>query len=118
MNVKIPKGWDSLPPRQKKLIEDYCKKVCLDSYNNDIALVLDTYIKMACIILHDNFGFGEKRLRMFIAAHRMMFRHNFRWVKERTQNENLNKRLKEIFRKEGWPKQAFDDIVGRLNPDD
>lgn len=118
MKVRIPKGWEHLPKSQKKAIEDYCTKVCLDSYNNDIALVLDTYLKMACIVLHDNFGFGEARLRQFIASHRMMFRMNMRWVKEHTQDENLNKRLSEIFKKNGYPKAAFDDITGRLNPDD
>lgn len=118
MNVRIPKAWDSLPKRQKELIEDYCKTVCLDSYNDDIALVLDTYIKMACIILHDNFGFGERRLNRFIGAHRMMFRHNLKWVKAHSQDKNLNERLKGIFKVNGYPKAAFDDIMGRLNRDD
>ena len=94
MKVRVPKAWDNLPNRQKQVIEDYCKQVCLDSYNDDISLVLDTYIKMACIILHDNFGFGESRLNRFIGAHRMMFRQNLKWVKKQCQDENLNARLK------------------------
>ena len=118
MKVRVPKAWDSLPKKQKQLIEDYCKQICLDSYNDDIALVLDTYIKMACIILHDNFGFGENRLNQFVGAHRMMFRQNLKWVKDHSQNAKLNERLKGIFRKNGYPKAAFDDIMGRLNPND
>lgn len=118
MNVKVPKSWDSLPNKEKKKIEDYCKQICLESYNNDIALVLDTYIKMACIILHDHFGFGEHRLMRFVGAHRMAFRMNFKWVREKRQDAELNKKLAKIFRKYGYPKAAFDDIAGRLNPDD
>lgn len=118
MKANIPRAWDALPKKQKETIVEYCKQICLESYNDDIALVLDTYIKMACIILHDNFGFGECRLLRFVAAHRRMFRHNLKWVKEKSQDANLNERLKGIFRKNGYPKAAFDDIMGRLNKND
>ena len=76
--------------------------------------MLDLYIKMVCVTLHDAFGFGEKRLNMFLGNHRRLFSKQQRMVKNNTQIEYLNKRMTEIFRKDGFPQSFFDDMLGKL----
>lgn len=69
---------------------------------------------MVCVTLHDAFGFGEKRLTMFIGNHRRLFKRQSRMVQDNTQIEYLNQRMAEIFKKNGFPQHFFDDMLGAV----
>lgn len=118
MRANIPKAWGSLSRAQKDQIEEYCRAVALEAAREtterDARIILDIYIKMVCLTLHDAFGFGEKRLMMFLGNHRGLFRRQSRMVQDGTQLEYLDKRMAEIFKTSGFPQKFFDDMLGEV----
>lgn len=112
MRARVPRAWGRLPKSEKEAIADYMKKIVLDQNEKDARLILDIYIKMVCLTLHDAFGFGEKRLNMFLGNHKRLFHRQSKMVKDGTQIEYLNKRMAGIFKKGGFPQDFFDKIVG------
>ena len=115
MKSNTPRSWQSLPPAQRKKIEEYLSQEVKKQIEKDMRIMLDLYIKMVCVTLHDAFGFGEKRLNMFLGNHRRLFSKQQRMVKNNTQIEYLNKRMTEIFRKDGFPQSFFDDMLGKID---
>lgn len=112
MKANTPKAWDKLPPSQKKQIEEYALKIAREQNEKDGRIMLDLYMKMVCAVLHDTFGFGEKRLYMFLGGHYTLFREQRDMVIDGTQLEYLNRRMDEIFRKSGFPQDFCDKMLG------
>lgn len=112
MQANIPRGWHRLPPSEKKAISDYLQKVAFEQCEKDMRIMLDLYIKMVCVTLHDAFGFGEKRLNMFLGNHKRLFHRQHKMVMDGTQIEYLDRRMAEIFKKGGFPQDFFDKMVG------
>ena len=79
MRVNIPRSWQSLPYAQRKKIEEYLREVVVKEIEKDTRIMLDIYIKMVCVVLHDALGFGEKRLNMFLGNHRRLFATHAGW---------------------------------------
>lgn len=69
--------------------------------------MLDIFIKIICLIMHDVFGWGEKRLLLLLGALRGIFHQQQKLVKEGKQLEYLNQRMAEIFKKGGYPDDYF-----------
>lgn len=76
--------------------------------------MLDLYMKMMCCVLHDAFGFGEKRLNRFIANHKRVFARQNKLVTRGEQIGYLDRRMAELFPKDGFPQKFIDDIVGEV----
>lgn len=114
MKARIPSEWDRLSPAQKKRIEEHLLNVVKERMERDGRIMLDLYIKMVCVTLHDAFGFGEKRLNMFLGNHRRLFYEQAKMVKDKTQVDYLNSEMDKIFRKNGFPQGFFDKILGGI----
>lgn len=114
MKVRTPKPWQALPSAQRKSIEDYALRIAKEQNEKDGRIMLDLYIKMVCVTMHDVFGFGEKRLTMFLGSHKRLFRNQRKMVKGNTQLDYLNTRMSEIFKKNGFPQNFFDDMFGPM----
>lgn len=114
MKARIPRSWERLPKSQKEVIADYMKKIVMEQEEKDARVMLDLYIKMVCVTLHDAFGFGEKRLTMFLGNHKRLFHRQCRMVKDGTQVEYLNERMAQIFKKKGFPQGFFDNMLGEV----
>lgn len=114
MKANVPVSWQRLPAAQRKSIEEYARKIARDQMERDGRIMLDLYIKMVCLTLHDAFGFGEKRLTMFLGNHKRLFFRQQKMVANNTQLEYLNKRMDEIFHKEGFPQGFFDRMLGEV----
>lgn len=118
MKARIPKEYHKLPKHQQdKLIQcakDIAKEAAEEQLNKDMRLMLDLYMKMVCTILHDAFGFGEQRLTLFLGNHKRLFDQQLKLAKDNTQIAYLNKRMAEIFKKDGFPQKFFDDILGEV----
>ena len=112
MNAKIPRAWHSLPKSEKQMIADYLKEIWDKQAEKDMRIILDLYIKMVCLTLHDAFGFGEKRLLMFLGNHKRLFHRQSKMVKDGSQIEYLDRRMAEIFKKDGFPQGFFDKMLG------
>jgi hypothetical protein len=114
MKPNIPRSWLTLPKKEQKAIEEYVKQVAEKEVEREARIMLDLYMKMVCMVLHDAFGWGEKRLNYFLGNHRMMFKRQFKMVKDDTQIEYLNRRMAEIFKKDGFPKEFLDALLGEV----
>jgi hypothetical protein len=118
MKANLPKSWESLPKSQRAQITEHSKKIAIEAaneqLNKDLRLVLDLYIKMVCVVLHDAFGFGERRLVRFLGNHKRLFARQVRMVKDGSQIEYLNGRMAEIFKKDGFPQEFFDNMLGEV----
>ena len=70
--------------------------------------------EMVCLVLHDAFGFGEKRLTMFLGNHKRLFFRQQKMVASGTQIQYINERMNQIFRKSGFPQEFFDQMLGEI----
>ena len=52
MKANIPRSLASLSPSERKKLE----KIAEYSFNKDVMIMLDIYLKMSCAVLHDAFG--------------------------------------------------------------
>ena len=121
MKARIPKAYHSLPKSQQDGLREYAKEIALtaaeEQFNKDLRIVLDLYTKMFCVIMHDTEGYGERRLNRILWNHKRTFRRQARMVKDGTQIEYLNRRMAEIFKKDGFPQHYFDEMLGEVEYD-
>ena len=104
MGVRVPK---ELTPGQRRRAEKWAESVALDQLEHQGRVLLDTMIKIFCVIMHDVFGWGEKRLLLLLGQLRGIFLQQQKLVKEGKQMEYLNRRMAEIFKKGGYPDEYF-----------
>lgn len=118
MKARIPKAYRDLTPKAKQLLQDYVVEIATEAAKkqeeNDCRIILDSYMKMVCCVLHDAFGFGEERLTLFIGNHKRLFARQSRLVDKGEQQEYLNKRMSEIFKKNGFPQEFMDSLLGEI----
>lgn len=118
MKARIPKLYQDLSKKQQEVIKEYIADLATEAARKqeeaDCRVILDLYIKMVCCVLHDAFGFGEKRLNRFLGNHRRLFSQQNKLVMKGQQLEYLNKRMDEIFHKDGFPKEFFDALLGEV----
>lgn len=112
MKPNIPRSWLTLPKKEQKVIEEYVKGVSGKEIEREARIILELYMKMVCCVLHDAFGFGEKRLTMFLGNHRRLFRQQLKMVKRDEQIEYLDRRMAEIFKKDGFPVEFIIGLIG------
>ncbi len=118
MKAKVPRDYHQMSQSQKKRIENYIVEMATEAARKqeekDCRIILDLYMKMVCCMLHDSFGFGEKRLNYFMGNHKRVFARQNKLVTRGEQISYLDKRMNEIFKKNGFPQQFIDDIVGEV----
>lgn len=118
MKARVPKAYRDLTPKAKQQLQDYVVEIATEAAKkqeeHDCRIILDLYMKMVCCVLHDAFGFGEKRLNLFIANHKRLFIRQSRLVSKGEQIEYLNKRMTEIFPKDGFPQEFLDKLLGDI----
>lgn len=112
MNCLKPKAWRQMSASAQSKIEDYALKIAQEQVEKDGRIMIDLYIKMVCKTLHEVFGFGEKRLYLFLGNHKRLFHEQAKMVADGTQVEYLNAEMAKIFRKAGFPQGFFDKMLG------
>ena len=115
---KRPREYHELSKSGQKRIEDYIVEIATEAAKKqeekDIRIVLELYIKMFCYMLHDTERFGKKRLIRFLYNHKRMFKGQNRLVTRGEQLDYLNKRMDEIFGKDGFPSYIIDSILAEV----
>ena len=106
MKANIPRSLASLSPSDREKLE----KIAEYSFNKDVMIMLDIYLKMSCAVLHDAFGFGEERLTCYLGNYRRLFNRHAKLVKKGEQLEVLDSQMQKIFRKGGYPDEFFKSI--------
>jgi hypothetical protein len=116
MKVRVPKPWEKLSPRDQEKLKAFTREVALEAAEKQVEIdgriMLDIYMKMACLVLHDAFGFGERRLTRYIGNHKRLFHRQAKLVSRGEQLQYLDRRMAEIFKKSGFPQKFVDDMLG------
>jgi hypothetical protein len=120
MKAKVPKSYKQLSHTDQQDLKKFTQDVALEAaekmLERNSRIMLEIYMKMVCVMLHDMpNGFGEKKLRVFLAGHKRVFARQFRLVERGEQLQYLNKRMAEIFKKDGFPQNFVDDLLGEVD---
>lgn len=109
MKVRMPKSFLSLPQSEKDKINEVLTEEVEKNVNKNMAQLQKIWLKYACIVLHNNFGFGKKRCLLFLANWREMYRINNQLKNEAEQTEYISREIDKIF-KGMYPTQYIDRL--------
>ena len=112
MKVRPPKEFSELTPASQKRVENYWREQYAQLLENNMRIMLDLYMKMVCVTLHDKLGMGEEELMLFLGHHRELFTEQVKMVRSDEQLEYLDRRMAEIFKTNGFPQGFFDKMLG------
>lgn len=118
MKARIPKTWQNLTAAERDRITEHARNVAREQIEKDGRIMLDLYIKMVCLTLHEVYGFGERRLYLFLANHANLFYDQRKRVQDGTQVNYLEDQMAHIFRKNGFPNRLFDKMIGPIEKDE
>lgn len=114
MQARVLKEWEQLTPASKKKIEEYWLGKYSALLERNMRIMLDLYMKMVCVTLHDKCDMTEEELYLFLGHHKDLFREQIMMVRSDEQIDYLNKRMEEIFKCNGFPKGFFDKMLGEV----
>ena len=112
MNAQVRKEWEQLTPASQKRVEQYWISKYSELLERNMRIMLDLYMKMVCVTLHDKLDMEEDELMLFLGHHRELFREQVKMVHSDEQIEYLDRRMAEIFPKNGFPQGFFDKMLG------
>ena len=114
MKCNLPKSFNQLPKAEKEAIQEALNEQLNQCVDREHAEVQEIWIKLACILLHENFGFGEERLNRFIAAWNRIYRRNERTQTKAEQTAWLNEEMAKCFPKNGFPQRRMDNLKEKV----
>ena len=115
MKCNLPRSWNQLPKSERDLIQAELDRQLNVLVDKEEAEVQEIWIKLACILLHDTFGFGEERLLRFIAAWNKVYRRNARTQTKAEQSAWLDGEMAKLFPKVGFPQFRIDRLKEKVN---
>lgn len=110
MKVRVPKSFLNLPESEKEKINEVLTEEVQSQVNKNFAELQKVWLQLACIVLNRNFGFGKRRLLLFLGAWREMYRINSKLVSNTTQSAYLKAELNKIFGEGGYPYEYIDKL--------
>jgi hypothetical protein len=110
MKVKLPKSYLSLPKSEKDKINEAMTEEVMKQIIHEEAELQKIWLQFACIILNKYFGFGRKRLLIFLGNWREMYRINTKLDGRAKQAEFLTAEMTRIFGKDGYPAAYVDKL--------
>lgn len=117
MNAII-RDYRYLKPSQQEKIKEQIAEIATEAARKqeeaDCRLLLEMYIKMVCCMNHDCFGHGEKRLNYFLGSHKRVFARQSKLTTKGEWLAYLDKRMAEIFPKDGFPQDFVDSLLADL----
>lgn len=115
MKCNLPKTWEQLSKPERDSIQAEFNKQLNYYIDKEEAEVQEIWIKLACILLHENFGFGEERLNRFIAAWNKVYRRNERTQTKSEQAAWLDSEMAKCFPKFGFPQSRIDRLKEKID---
>lgn len=114
MKCNLPRSFLRLPPAEKDAITEVLNEQLNTAISKGEAELQEIWIKLACILLHDTFGFGEERLNRFIAAWNKVYRRNERLQTKSEQTAWLDAEMQKCFPKFGFPQHRIDKLKEKV----
>lgn len=109
-NYKSNRSYLRLPPKEKAAIDNVITEYITDQLNREEAELQKIWIKLACIVLHDAFGFGKQRLTTFIGNWKRIYRRNKKINGYDEQTEFLKSEMDRIFGEGECPNEFIDKL--------
>ena len=114
MKCNLPISFNKLPKSERESIQNALNEQLNHLVDKEEAEVQEIWIKLACILLHEYFGFGEKRLCRFIIAWNRIYRRNARTQTKSEQTAWLDEEMKKCFPKFGFPQRRIDSLKDKV----
>ena len=114
MKCNLPTSFNKLPKSERESIQNALNEELNHLVDKEEAELQEIWIKLACILLHENFGFGEDRLGRFIAAWHRVYRRNERLQNKSEQTAWLNAEMAKCFPKYGFPQRRIDSLKDKV----
>ena len=115
MNAKVYKSFNNLPRSEQQLLIDMMNEKVEERVEKENTATIEVMIKLMCIWLHDVFHFSVDDLWLFVGNWKNIFRWNDKMLKDDTQEEELDRRIKEIFGEQGFPQEFVDKLLQKGN---
>lgn len=112
MRTNIPKCYMSLPIKERRMIDELVAETVNKQVDKEEAKLQKIWIQLACIILHDAFGFGSQRLTVFLGNWKRIYNRNKKFSCEEEQSEFLRNEIESIFGVGGYPSEWIDSLEG------
>lgn len=110
MNARFRKAWEQL----RKADQDIINRVKTEEVRKEVihtqAELQKIWLQLACIVLNRCFGFGRKRLLLFLGTWREIYRFNSKLKSKAEQTEWLRGEMDRIFGKDGYPYKYIDKL--------
>ena len=114
MKCNLPKSFNQLPKAEQNAIQEALNEQLSHLVDKEEAEVQEIWIKLACILLHETYGFGEKRLMQFIAAWNRIYSRNERLKTKSEQTAWLDAEMAKCFPKCGFPQSRIDHLKEKV----
>lgn len=113
MKCNLPKSWHQLPKSEKDLINQAMTEKAYEIADRQSAEVQEIWIKLACILLHNNHGFTEEEMLQFIVGWKRIYRRNERIETKEEQTAWLAEEMKKCFPTCGFPQIRIDELKNK-----
>lgn len=110
---KLPKSWHQLPQYEKDIINKALSEHAWKVADLQLAETQEIWIKLACILLHNNHGFDEEEMMQFIAEWKRIYGRNARIETKEEQTAWLEEEMKKCFPTCGFPQIRIDELKER-----
>lgn len=111
MKANVPRSWHTLPPIEKRAIENLVKEEAYKIVDRENDEMQEIWIKLSCILLHD-MGLTEDELLQYIAGWKRMYRRNERCGNKDEQTAWLAREMERCF-PSGFPQMRIDDMKSK-----
>ena len=114
MKPNLPRSYLSLPPKEKKAIDEALSKLCEDRVNHEEAELQKIWIQLACIALSDPyFELNADDLIVFLGSWKRIYRYVAKLGSKEAQDEYLKSEMDKIFGEDGYPYEFIDSLEKR-----
>ena len=110
MKARLPKSWDQLSKKDKDTINRVMTDEVVKQVIHEEAELQKIWLQFACIVLNRNFGFGKKRLLIFLGNWKEMYKQNTKLDSKADQEAFLSREISRIFGKDGYPSQYINKL--------
>lgn len=98
MRANMPRSWNQLPKSERDALQKAMTEQVYALVDNEEKEMQVIWIKLACLLLHELFGFGEIRLLRFIAHWKRIYRRQARFGDDASARDGwLDEEMKRLF---------------------
>ena len=110
MKAIMPKPFERLSNGDKQAIYRAVSRLANEQIDKEEAEMQKIWLQMACIVLHNGFGFGKSRLLQFLGNWKRMYRVNAKLGNYKEQQKYLRDEMDKIFGANGYPEEFVNSL--------